>query len=173
MASVLIDPDALANDFAMSADKAAINDWPCTLHTELLPAPHMPPALRAGYGAVYAFALADVSSAPCGAGTVLKVGRVGARSDARFRSQHYHPGSAGSTLARSLLTYRIMWSWLGIEHLDERNVKSWMLSNLDRMHIFVPDGHPVVAASLEVYVRARVGSVFEGAASGLNLEPTD
>lgn len=66
-----------------------------------------------------------------------------------------------------------MWSWLGIEHLDERNVKSWMLFNLDRMHIFVPDGHPVVVASLEVYVRARVGSVFEGAASGLNLEPTD
>ena len=61
----------------------------------------------------------------------------------------------------------------GIEHLDERNVKSWMLSNLDRMHIFVPDGHPVVAASLEVYVRVRIGSVFEGAASGLNPEPTD
>lgn len=98
-----------------------------------------------------AFALADVSSAPCGAGTVLKVGRVGARSDARFRSQHYSPHSAGSTLARSLLTYRIIWPWLGIEYLDEHNVKSWMLSNLDRMHIFVPDGHPVVAASLEVY----------------------
>lgn len=101
------------------------------------------------------------------------MGRVGARSDARFRSQHYSPHSAGSTLAKSLLTYRIMWPWLGIEHLDERNVKSWMLTNLDRMHIFVPDGHPVVAASLEVYVRARIGSVFEGAASGWNSEPMD
>jgi hypothetical protein len=54
---------------------------------------------------------------------------------------------------------------LGIEHLNERNVKSWMLSNLDLMHIFVPDGHPVVAAFLEIYVRARIGSVFEGAAA--------
>ena len=41
---------------------------------------------------------------------------------------------------------------------------SWMFANLDRMHIFVPDGHPMVAASLETYMRARIGSVFEGAA---------
>lgn len=97
-------------------------------------------------------------------GTVLKVGRVGARSEPRFRSQHYNPRSAGSTLANSLLTYRIMWPWLGIKHLDESGVKNWMLSNLDRIHIFVPDGHPMVLASLEIYTRARVGSVFEGAA---------
>jgi hypothetical protein len=32
------------------------------------------------------------------------------------------------------------------------------------MHIFVPGGHPAVAASLEIYVRARTGSEFEGAA---------
>jgi hypothetical protein len=57
-----------------------------------------------------------------------------------------------------------MWPWLGIEHLDERSVKNWMLANLDRLHIFVQDGHPAVAASLEIYVRARIGSVFEGAA---------
>jgi hypothetical protein len=63
-----------------------------------------------------------------------------------------------------MLTYRIVWPWLGIEHLDESDVMSWMFANLDRMHIFVPDGHPMVAASLEIYVRARIGSVFEGAA---------
>lgn len=164
MASVLIDPETLVTDFAAAADQAAINGWPCSLRTGFLPAPHTPPALPAGYGAVYAFAVADTSSAPCGAGTVLKVGRIGARSEPRFKSQHYNPRSAGSTLANSLLTYRIMWPWLGIRHLDDRDVKSWMLVNLDRMHIFVPDGHPAVAASLEVYVRARIGSVFEGAA---------
>jgi hypothetical protein len=164
MAGVLIDPDMLVTEFASAADDAEISGWPCPLRTELLPAPHMPPSLPATYGAVYAFALADVTSAPCGAGIVLKVGRIGARSEARFRSQHYNPRSAGSTLASSLLTYRIMWPWLGIEYLDERIVKSWMLTNLVRMHIFVPDGHPEVAASLEIYVRARIGSVFEGAA---------
>jgi hypothetical protein len=103
-------------------------------------------------------------SAQCGEGTVLKVGRVGARSEPRFRYQHYNPRSAGSTLASSLLTYRIMWPWLGIERLDHDSVKNWMLASLDRFHVFVPDGHAVVLASLEVYTRARVGSVFEGAA---------
>ena len=78
MAGVLIDPGILVNDFAASADKAAINGWPCQLRPGLLPAPHTPPALRAGYGAVYAFALADLSSAPCGAGTV-----------SRGRDRHY------------------------------------------------------------------------------------
>jgi len=95
---------------------------------------------------------------------VLKVAHVGARSEARFRHQHCNPRSARSTLAKSLLTYRIMWPWLGIDHLDELGVKRWMLSSLDRLHIFIPDGHPMVAASLEIYVRSRIGSVFEGAA---------
>jgi hypothetical protein len=36
LASVLIDPDVLVDDFAASADKAAINGWPCTLPTGLL-----------------------------------------------------------------------------------------------------------------------------------------
>ena|SRR5450755_3387256 len=108
MAGVLIDPELLVTDFAASADKAAIEGWPCGLRTELLPAPHTVPVLPAGYGAVYAFAFADAWSAPCGAGTVLKVGRIGARSKPRFTSQHYNPRSARSTLAGSLLTYRIV-----------------------------------------------------------------
>jgi hypothetical protein len=32
------------------------------------------------------------------------------------------------------------------------------------MHIDVSAGAPVVLASLEMYVRARIGSVFEGSA---------
>jgi len=35
--------------------------------------------------------------------------------------------------------------------------------SLDRWHVFVPDGHPEVLAAMEVYARARTGSVFEGA----------
>jgi hypothetical protein len=163
---MMIDLDILVADFTASADGAGVDGWPCPLRTQILRAPHVQPALPDGHGAVYAFALGATAgqSAACGAGTVLKVGRVGARSDPRFRSQHYNPRSAGSTLANSLLAYRIMWPWLGIDQLDENDVKSWMLSNLDRFHIFVPDGHPMVLASLEIYTRARVGSVFEGAA---------
>ena len=44
-----------------------------------------------------------------------------------------------------------------------RRVKPWMLSKHDRLHIYVPAG-PVVLASLEMYLRARIGSVFKGSA---------
>jgi hypothetical protein len=43
-------------------------------------------------------------------------------------------------------------------------MRARMLNNLDRTHIFIPNDHPKVLASLEIYVRARVGSIFEGAA---------
>jgi hypothetical protein len=36
--------------------------------------------------------------------------------------------------------------------------------NLDRLQIYVPAGAPVVFALLEMCVRARIGSVFEGSA---------
>ena len=100
---------------------------------------------------------------PAGAGAVLKVGRVGPASGPRFTYQHYG-AAAPSTLAKSLVRYRIMWPWLGIDVIDESSVKLWMLTHLDRTHLYVPAGHDLVLASLEVYVRARVGSVFEGAA---------
>jgi hypothetical protein len=62
---------------------------------------------------------------------VLKVGKVGPNSDARFRSQHY------TTSERSIL---------GQEPSG------------------TPDGALVVLASLEMYVRAWIGSVFKGSA---------
>jgi hypothetical protein len=39
-----------------------------------------------------------------------------------------------------------------------------MLSSLDRLHVYVPAGALVVLVSLEMYVRARIGSVFKGSA---------
>jgi hypothetical protein len=94
---------------------------------------------------------------------VLKVGRAGPNSDARFRSQHYTT-SGRSTLAKSLLKHRILWPWLGIADLDETTVKPWMLASHGRLHIFVAGGSPLVLEALEMYVRARIGSVFEGSA---------
>ena len=89
-------------------------------------------------------------------------GRSGERESVQY--SHYRPARRISTLARSLVTYPVLWPWLGIHHLDNSTVKPWMLSNLDRMHVFVPDGYPEVLAAMEVYARARMGSVFEGAA---------
>jgi hypothetical protein len=53
---------------------------------------------------------------------------------------------------------------LGISRLDPHNVKVWMLANLDRLNIYVPGDRPGVLSALEMYLRARVGSVFEGSA---------
>jgi hypothetical protein len=163
---MLTDADALVEAFGSAALAAEIAGWPCAVRVERLPAPHRPPPLPTGFGAVYAFSLSEAAAprAPAGAGAVLKVGRVGPNSAARFTWQHYQPGSARSSLARSLLRYKIMWPWLGIDHLDEAGVRAWMLQNLDRTHFYVPGDRAEVLAELEVYVRARVGSVFEGAA---------
>ncbi len=163
---MLTDLDDLLGDFDAAAHVAEVQGWPCDVTTARLGAPHRPPALPSGYGAVYAFALSQDAGqrAPAGPGAVLKVGRVGPNSAARFSAQHYSSRSAGSSLAKSLLRYRVMWPWLGISDLEETTVKSWMTSNLDRAHWFVPAGRQEVLSELEVYIRARVGSVFEGAA---------
>ena len=161
----MIDPDYLVTDFSAAASLARVDGWPCPIRTDSHPAPHTPPPLPPEHAAVYVFALTDRygASCPAGAGRVLKVGRVGARSAPRFTYQHYGL-SAPSTLARSLLKYRVLWPWLGIDELTDSDVKPWMLANLDRYHFFVPGGRDYVCASLEMYIRARVGSVFEGAA---------
>jgi hypothetical protein len=161
----MTDADSLIAHFGEDATKVGIDGWPCPLRSEVLPAPHRPSTLPPGSAAVYVFALGPAAgqSAPCGTGTVLKVGKVGPNSEARFRYMHYSPGSSNSNLAKSLLAHPILWPWLGIQHLTVDSVGHWIRTNLDRTNFFLPAGHPQVLATLEVYIRARVGSVFEGA----------
>ncbi len=163
---MLLDADVVVEEFADAATACTVQGSPCDVLTETLRAPHRQPQLRSGYGAVYAFALSTEAGActPAGPGAVLKVGKVGPNSGPRFYSQHYSPNSAGSSLARSLLRYRVMWPWLGITSLDDSTVKRWMLTNLDRAHWYIAGDRAEVISELEVFVRARVGSVFEGAA---------
>jgi hypothetical protein len=162
-------PSRLIAEFGDAAAKVGIEGWPCQLRSEALPAPHQKPMLPPGEGAVYVFAIsaAHGRSAPCGAGTVLKVGRVGPNNKRRFRHSHYNPTArAISTLAQSRLAHPILWPWLGIQDLDAEIVEDWMLSNLDRIHFFMPGDCAHARAALEVYVRARVGSAFEGVSIG-------
>jgi len=112
-ASLLTDPAVLIADFSAAAGALSMDGGPCTLHGELLSAPHRQAALRPGFGAVYAFALSARTTSAAGAGMVLKVGKVGPNSNARFRSQHYTT-SRRPTLAKSLLAHPIVWPWLGI-----------------------------------------------------------
>jgi hypothetical protein len=162
---MLISPDVLIQDFGFAASAAGTAGWPCDMRGEVLAAPHRPPSsLPAGFGAVYAFALRSSSTVPAGGGRVLKVGKAGPNSVARFRSQHYSPGSAGSTLSGSIIKYPIPWPWLGITAEDAASIRPWMTSSLDRMHIFVWQPSPELLTTVELYVRARIGSVYEGSA---------
>jgi hypothetical protein len=142
------------------------------VRTETLPAPHSRPLLPPGQSVVYVFAISEAHgrSAPCGPGTVLKVGRVGP-GNRRFTHSHYNPVAPTiSTLAQSLAAHPILWPWLGIEHLDTAQIPGWMLASLNRFHFFLPGDRPQVCAALEIYVRARVGSVFEGVGHGWSRE---
>lgn len=163
--TVLLSPDELIEDFTVAASSAPFAGWPCEMRGEMLPAPHRPPKMMpVGFGAVYAFALAPSSVAPAGGGTVLKVGKAGPKSAARFTSQHYSPGSARSTLAGGIVKYPILWPWLGIGAEEAADIRSWMMARLDRLHIFVRDPSPELLTTVELYVRARIGSVYEGSA---------
>jgi hypothetical protein len=166
---VMVDPDLLIAEFGDAAAKAGIQGWPCQLTADTCPAPHQKPDLPPGKGAVYVFAISAAygRSARCGPGTVLKVGRVGPNNKGRFKYSHYNPTARRiSTLAQSLLAHPILWPWLGIEDLNAQIVETWMRTNLDRIHFFMPGDREHVRAALEVYVRGRVGSIFEGASIG-------
>lgn len=162
---MLISPDELIRDFGAAASIAGTAGWPCEIRGEVLPAPHRPPSsLPAGFGAVYAFALGSASTAPAGGGRVLKVGKAGPNTAARFTSQHYSPRAARSTLAGSIIRYPILWPWLGVTAEDTASIRSWMTTKLDRLHIFVRQPTPEFLTMVELYVRARIGSVYEGSA---------
>lgn len=88
---------------------------PVAVEIEPQIAMHQPPSLCSGKCAAYVFSLSDDYGAPAPAGPhrVLKVGRVGPNSNARFQSQHYSPRSSRSNLANSLLTSTI---WMSGNH---------------------------------------------------------
>lgn len=150
-----MDTAALVSDFINAAAIAGVDVAPGQVRAESLPAPHRPPSsLRKGTMAVYVFTRGD---------ECLKVGKVGAKSQARYTSQHYLPRSSQSNLARSILAHT---DELGIEGLDESNVGAWMKQHLDR-HNFILDGSlgvPVLTL-LEAFLQCRLSPRFEGFAS--------
>lgn len=155
----------LLTDFYDAVRQADIGAGEPDIAHEVHHAPHRPPsALPGDCAATYVFSLSSSYGGTCSAGPnrVLKVGKVGAKSSARFCSQHYLPNSASSNLAKSLISERVLWPYLGIDQLDESNVRAWMLANLERDHFFVPAGHPGMERELERYLRGRLGPVFEG-----------
>ncbi|MGC5328327.1 hypothetical protein [Brevibacillus sp. SYSU BS000544] len=154
-------PIQLINDFLHASGDA--NDLSIIQH-ELLLAPHIPKSLPVNKCAIYVFSISQFYGEihPVGANRILKVGKVGPKSNARFLSQHYNPKSAKSTLAGSIIRSKILWSFLGFERIDENSIKDWLLAFTDRDHFYLDEKNINLLDDLEVYLRAHLGPVFEG-----------
>ena len=151
-------PEQLLEDFLAVAKFAGIELQREAIQIETLPMPHRPPrSLPTGKTAVYVFSERD---------RVLKVGRVGPRSQARYTSQHYNPRSAPSTLARSLLKDGEVVQRCG---LHDDNVSAWIRENTDRVNLILDADVGVRPLKLlEAFVQCRLQPVYEGPEAGPN-----
>ena len=154
---MLPNPRHLNGDFvtvaALSGGSVSERD---VLH-EVLRTPHKPPKLPSGTQAVYVCSTSAPSS------VVLKVGKVGPKSNARFRSQHYSPKRSRSNLAKFLLERRDLWKRLGMSGLDKKGVGEWTATHTDRDHFFLAASQDTPLLSLlEVFLQRRLRPVFQG-----------
>ena len=139
-------------DFKTVARLAGVELPSSMITIENLSAPHVAPTrLPVGKMAVYVFSKGS---------DVLKVGKVGAKSHARYTSQHYNPGSAMSTLAASILADR---ERLGLTTIDEAGIGSWIRENVDRVNFLLDErlGVPVLTL-LEPFLQCRLKPRYEG-----------
>jgi hypothetical protein len=122
------------------------------INHEILCAPHCPRPLPKEQCAVYVFSLPSND-------LILKVGRVGAKSNARFQSQHYNPDSASSTLAGSITKNPILWDLIGFNGQD---VGEWLRKNTCRTHFFIHETKSELLEYLEIFMKGHLRPVFEG-----------
>ncbi len=114
--------------------------------------PHNPPSsLPTNKMAVYVFFWGD---------QCLKVGKAGPKSQPRYTSQHYNPGSNGSNLAKSVLKYG---REMGLSGVGEDNVGEWIRQNTSRVNILidVAAGERILGL-LESFLQCRFQPRFEG-----------
>ena len=118
---------------------------------ECWPAPHeQPGSLPSGKMAIYGF---------WGDGAWLKIGMVGAKSQARYTSQHYNPGSARSTIAASLANDPRMRLVAGF---DPERPGEWLKTHCHRVNILLDakHGRPLLAL-LEAFLHVRLNPRYE------------
>ena len=112
--------------------------------------PHKRPNLPEGKMAIYIFTYK---------GEVLKVGKVGPKSENRFRYQHYNPNSCKSNLAKSILKEKKKYDI----SLSESNIDQWMLKNLERTNIYLDEKCGIATLDLfEATLRYKLKPIYEG-----------
>lgn len=145
-------PEQIAANFAKVAHLAGVELPPDAIGIEKLPAPHVPPTrLPAGKMAVYVFTRGP---------EVLKVGKVGARSQARYTSQHYNPGSAMSTLAASIIADAVQH---GLTENDAARIGLWMRESVDRVNFLIDERFGMrLLTLLEAFLQCTLKPRYEG-----------
>lgn len=111
-------PEALLADFLTVARLAGVRLAQQSMEFDSLGKPHRPPT-RLPPGKMAAMCSPTTS-------VFLKIGKIGARSQARYTSQHYRAGSVPSTLAASILKDPGLMERLQI---DEASVADWVKAN--------------------------------------------
>ena len=148
---------ALITDFFKVVQIAKCELNPSDISHEFRQAPHVPSVLPNGKQAVYVFSLQIPIP------MVLKVGKVGPNSNARFVFHHYNPNSSISNLAKSLLGDEMIWRELGESRPDERHIGDWIKRNIDRENFYL-DGKTdkLVLSLLELFLQCRLKPRYEG-----------
>lgn len=159
-------PQELIKDFVLAAKHGLeIDVAEHSIGHDLWRAPHRAKDLPAGHGAVYIFSLSSRQTTPAASNRVLKVGKVGPNSNPRFRYQHYKSGSANSTLAGALENNPLLWDYIGFKKSEFGDVGDWIRQYTDRDNFYIPEATKELIQLLEVYLKARLGPVFEGSLS--------
>lgn len=156
--------EKILDGFYAAIAGAGISNKPVQIIHETASSLHENCVLPKGKCAVYVFSLTHDygSKCPAGAHRVIKVGKVGQNSNPRFQYQHYKPKSAQSTVGGRLITYPVLWPYLGIASIKESQVERWLKSNTDRDHFFLDGTQLLIRDALEVYLKGLLGPVFEG-----------
>lgn len=142
---------AALSDFSSVATRAGFEFDRHRIRVDIALAPHKPTGLPTGRMATYCFFLN---------GLALKIGIAGPNSDPRFRSQHYSPTRANSTLAGSILQHP---SRIGISAVPAGSIGDWIKANTDRINFLLPASYGrTMLCQLEAFLHARWKPVYEG-----------
>ena len=151
-----IDFVKLLNDFIKIIEICKLPSERSDYQLEILQCPHTPHNLPNGKMAIYIFIDSESEE-------VLKVGRAGPKSNARFLSQPYHPSSSASNLSNSLLNDEGYWKNKNYSKPSEDNIGEWIKANPNRVNIMVSEilGKNILSL-LEIYFQCRLNTRYEG-----------
>ncbi len=143
----------IIEDFVKIAIIAGIQIDKSQIIHECVLAPHSNIRLKQGHSAIYVFSRRTHKQ------EVLKVGKVGPNSSARFTSQHYLPESSGSNLSKSLFASRE--SRPELVGIEANQIGQWIRENTDRDHFFLVCETSTLSL-FEAYLHCRLRPTFEG-----------